>query len=208
MQDELLHLQKIMHKTILFITHDFLEALKLGDHIAIMKDGEIVQMGTPEDVVLRPVNDYVREFTKDVPRSRVLTAKSIMQPAPVIVSESDLLELVMPLLEGQDATVAFVQGENGRFLGTFCLEQVNGKPANNVTIGSLVEQTYPITTPDASLADLIPFVAATNAPVPVVNEEQMLLGTVDRVSVMLALGGAEEVVANPGDNNQVNGATD
>jgi glycine betaine/proline transport system ATP-binding protein len=80
MQDELISLQKMMHKTIMFITHDFLEALKLGDHIAIMKDGEFVQVGTPEHVVARPANDYVREFTQDAPRTRVIAAGTIMQP--------------------------------------------------------------------------------------------------------------------------------
>jgi len=80
MQNELLHLQKTLQKTIIFITHDFLEALKLGDRIAIMKDGEIVQIGTPQDIVAHPVNDYVREFTQDVPRAKVLTAASIMRP--------------------------------------------------------------------------------------------------------------------------------
>jgi glycine betaine/proline transport system ATP-binding protein len=209
MQDELIHLQKIMHKTILFITHDFLEALKLGDRIAIMKGGEIVQMGTPEDVVMRPVNDYVREFTKDVPRSRVLTAKSIMQPAPVIVSENDSLETVMPLLQNQNSAVAFVQGENGRFLGTFCLDQADGARSNNSTVRSLIKQNYPTVTPHTTLADLIPSVAATHTPVPVVdNEQTLLVGTVDRVSVMLALGGAEDVATDSAENQTGNGQMD
>jgi glycine betaine/proline transport system ATP-binding protein len=82
MQDELISLQKMMHKTIIFITHDFLEALKLGDQIAIMKDGEFVQVGTPENVVAHPVNGYVREFTQDAPRTRVIAAGTIMQPLP------------------------------------------------------------------------------------------------------------------------------
>jgi glycine betaine/proline transport system ATP-binding protein len=80
MQDELLSLQKTLHKTIIFITHDFLEALKLGDRIAIMKEGEIVQIGTPQEIVAHPSDDYVREFTRDVPRAKVLTAETIMQP--------------------------------------------------------------------------------------------------------------------------------
>ncbi|MCB8928871.1 MAG: glycine betaine/L-proline ABC transporter ATP-binding protein [Ardenticatenaceae bacterium] len=81
MQDELLRLQKTLNKTLVFITHDFLEALKLGHHIAIMKDGEIVQLGKPEEIVAHPVNDYVREFTRDVPRVKILTAKTIMTVA-------------------------------------------------------------------------------------------------------------------------------
>jgi glycine betaine/proline transport system ATP-binding protein len=206
MQDELINLQQIMHKTILFITHDFLEALKLGDRIAIMKGGEIVQMGTPEDVVLNPVNDYVREFTKDVPRSRVLTAQSIMQMGSVVVSETERLETVLSLMQNQESHVAFVQGENGRFMGTFSLEQVGGVTANNSDIKSLVSQDYPTVSPTTTLADLIPFVAATNAPVPVVDDDHRLVGAVDRISVMLALGGTVATPYDPmtsqGDNGQ------
>ena len=80
MQDELIRLQKVVHKTVLFITHDFLEALKIGDRIAIMKNGEIVQIGTPEQIVAHPANAYVQEFTKDVPRIKVLTASTVMHP--------------------------------------------------------------------------------------------------------------------------------
>jgi glycine betaine/proline transport system ATP-binding protein len=80
MQDELLNLQKMVNKTMVFITHDFLEALKIGTQICIMKDGEFVQVGTPSEIVTRPATDYVREFTKDVPRTRVITAAAIMIP--------------------------------------------------------------------------------------------------------------------------------
>ncbi len=79
MQDELLDLQNRLHKTMVFITHDFLEAIKMGDHIAIMKDGEISQIGTPEEIVANPVNDYVRDFTDDVPRYKVLSAGKVMR---------------------------------------------------------------------------------------------------------------------------------
>ncbi len=80
MQDELINLQEQMQKTIVFITHDFLEAIKLADYLAIMKDGAIVQMGTPQNVVLHPANAYVQEFTEDVPHSHVVTAGAIMRP--------------------------------------------------------------------------------------------------------------------------------
>jgi len=79
MQDELLKIQDEVHKTMIFITHDFLEAIKMGDHIAIMKDGEVVQIGTPEEIVANPVDDYVREFTEDVPRYKVLSVGKIMR---------------------------------------------------------------------------------------------------------------------------------
>ncbi|MEX0834250.1 MAG: glycine betaine/L-proline ABC transporter ATP-binding protein [Actinomycetota bacterium] len=116
MQDQVVKLQKDLKKTMIFITHDLAEALKLGDRIAIMKDGEFVQVGTPEEVVAHPANSYVADFTRDVPRAHVLTARTIMSPAPTdgarsygpdvaadmvvqdlipIVAESDLLLRVM-----------------------------------------------------------------------------------------------------------------
>ena len=79
MQDELLELQNTLQKTLVFITHDFLEAIKMGDHIAIMKDGEISQIGTPEEIVANPVNKYVSDFTEDVPRYKVLSAGKVMR---------------------------------------------------------------------------------------------------------------------------------
>jgi len=82
MQDEVVRLQRELQKTMIFITHDLMEALKLGDRIAIMKDGAFVQVGTPEEVVAHPANDYVADFTRDVPRAHVLTVRSIMVPAP------------------------------------------------------------------------------------------------------------------------------
>ena len=81
MQDELLKIQAEVQKTMIFITHDFLEAIKMGDHIAIMKDGEVVQIGTPEEIVANPIDDYVREFTEDVPRYKVLSVGKVMRAA-------------------------------------------------------------------------------------------------------------------------------
>jgi glycine betaine/proline transport system ATP-binding protein len=82
MQDEFLRLQKLLQKTIIFITHDFDEAIRLADRIAIMKDGAVDQIGTPEDLVVRPATDYVAEFTRDVSRAKVLSIAAIMAPAP------------------------------------------------------------------------------------------------------------------------------
>ena len=124
MQDELIALQEKMRKTIVFITHDFLEAIKLADHLAIMKDGEIVQMGAPQDVILRPANDYVREFTEDVPHSHVVTAAAIMKPPqpddhperlPAVGPDRPLHELV-PLAAERDSRLA-VRDERGELLG-------------------------------------------------------------------------------------------
>ncbi len=80
MQDEFLRLQSVLRKTIVFITHDFDEAIRIADRIAIMNDGEIVQIDTPEDLVLNPATDYVREFTKEIPRAKVLSVGAVMAP--------------------------------------------------------------------------------------------------------------------------------
>jgi glycine betaine/proline transport system ATP-binding protein len=122
MQDELLRLQRVMHKTIVFITHDFVEALRLGDQIAIMRDGRFVQVGTPPELVLHPENDYVSAFTKDAPRAKVLTAASIMKPAatdgrvpepggPVIAAESKLEDCISVIAASRNP-VQVVDGDN------------------------------------------------------------------------------------------------
>ena len=122
MQDELLRLQANLHKTSVFITHDFAEALKLGDRIAIMKDGRFVQLGTPQELVLNPMDDYVRAFVKDAPRAKVLTAATIMSPCPVgyapdgrIATPETCLDDLMPLLADSDAPVAVMR--NGQAAG-------------------------------------------------------------------------------------------
>jgi glycine betaine/proline transport system ATP-binding protein len=113
MQDELLQLQKLLHKTILFITHDFQEALKLGTRIAILSDGMVVQEGTPQEIVLDPRSDYVAAFTRDVDRARLFDAASVMTPAEPIVIASDGA-LSMP---AQMDRQTFVVDRDGRFLG-------------------------------------------------------------------------------------------
>ncbi len=113
MQDELLRLQGELHKTSVFITHDFAEALRLGDHIAIMRNGAIVQIGTPEALVLAPANDYVRAFVQDAPRARVLRLRSIMQPLDASLAASDaprlraeqVVETALPVVAAYDGQV-------------------------------------------------------------------------------------------------------
>lgn len=121
MQDEVLRLQRELRKTMIFITHDLMEALKLGDRIAVMKDGRFVQVGTPEEVVLRPADDYVADFTRDVPRSHVLRARSVMQPlngtqafAADVGPETTLVEL-LPIVARSEDPVRVV--EDGRPIG-------------------------------------------------------------------------------------------
>ncbi len=123
MQDELLTLQKELQKTIIFITHDFHEAIKLGDRIAIMKDGVIVQVGTAQEIVANPADDYVREFTQDVPRAKVLTARTIMLPndgkralSGESIACNTTLDLIIPRISATDTLFPVVDLE-GEIIG-------------------------------------------------------------------------------------------
>jgi glycine betaine/proline transport system ATP-binding protein len=127
MQDELIKLQQQLHKTIIFITHDFAEAIKLAGaargRIAIMKDGEFVQVGSSEELVLKPANSYVAEFTRDVPRASVLTAKAIMLPVrPGLAQQHPIaaslkLDALIALLADTDATLPVVD-DTGTVVGS------------------------------------------------------------------------------------------
>ena len=116
MQDEVVRLQQEVQKTMIFITHDLMEALKLGDRIAIMKDGRFVQVGTPEDVVAHPADDYVADFTRDVPRAHVLTVRTIMRPAngetdyAGDIAAGTVVQDVLPLMVTSDRPYRVVDG--------------------------------------------------------------------------------------------------
>ena len=189
MQDELINLQRTVQKTIVFITHDFSEAIKLGDRVAIMKDGEFVQIGTPEEVVATPVNDYVRDFTRDVPRSKVLTARSVMTEPAVTCFPDQGAEGVIAAMRDMSCECAMVVDENSKFLGAVLLDElcarVNGDPCN---VGDVVrEDCCPTAAPETSLESVIPLTVDTEAPVAVIDDANQLLGTISRTHAWSAL---------------------
>ena len=108
MQDELISLQNDLHKTIVFITHDLNEALKIGDRIAIMRDGEVIQEGSPEEIVTLPSDDYVTEFVRDVSRAKVIQAKSIMREPAVVVYERQGPRAALHAMEGHGLNAVFL----------------------------------------------------------------------------------------------------
>ncbi len=119
MQDEFLRLQSVLKKTILFVTHDFDEALRLADRIAIMKEGVIEQLDTPANIILKPATEYVRKFTRDVPREKVLKIESVMDPidrseelSDLRVSKDTIIEFVAEAILSQDKPVAVVDANN------------------------------------------------------------------------------------------------
>lgn len=129
MQDEFLRLQQMLHKSIVFITHDFLEALRIADRMAIMRDGRIVQIGAPAELVLNPADSYVAEFTSEVPRARVLTAGDVIDPAVRVNDEGPKvdrrmkLEALLPQLAGRPSGIV-VADEGGNALGMVTFSRV------------------------------------------------------------------------------------
>ena len=129
MQDEFLRIQQVLHKSIVFITHDFLEALRVADRMMIMRDGMMVQMGTPAELIVNPADDYVAEFTSDVPITRVLTAGDVMTKGakatarmPAVGADLTVEEL-LPLLAGRKSGVA-VTGASGKPVGVATAQDV------------------------------------------------------------------------------------
>lgn len=144
MQEELMKLQAELHKTIVFITHDLDEALRIGDRIAILKDGKLVQVGRPEEIILNPADDYVQAFTRDVNRGKVLRAKSIMEPTTgtisgeqadtsQVVRSDTVLDDILPMALASDQAIR-VLDRNDKLIGTIKRQQVitalSHSPAN------------------------------------------------------------------------------
>jgi glycine betaine/proline transport system ATP-binding protein len=129
MQDEFLRLQSVLKMPVVFITHDFLEAIRVADRIAIMREGRVVQVGTGADLVLRPADAYVAEFTRDVPRDKVITAGSVAEPALGTPGEGDTvdaaatLDAVLPRLAGRSKPI-WVASTDGQIVGQLTVEGV------------------------------------------------------------------------------------
>ena len=187
MQDELLRLQGVVHKTMIFITHDFLEAIKMGDHIAIMKDGEFVQVGTPEEVVAHPADDYVRAFSEDVPRHKVLNASSIMAEDNVTVAPGDEVRVALERMREGGRTAAFVVGPDGKYLGTLGAAEAEAAE-NGARVEAIATEAVAVS-PETLVEALIARAAHSDVPLPVVDAARHLIGSVDRTAIMLAIEG-------------------
>jgi glycine betaine/proline transport system ATP-binding protein len=188
MQDEFLNLRNVVKKTVVFITHDLIEALKLGDRIAIMKDGEIVQIGTPEQIVGEPADDYVSEFVKDVPRGKVINAKSIMEEPQVVIGSDQSPETAVEKLREKRATMAFVTGEDNKLKGILTMEQaIKAASSDSANVEEFIQDEVSSVSGDTMTEDCLHMVAEGNIPVAVVDEEQHLLGVVSRQALIKAM---------------------
>jgi glycine betaine/proline transport system ATP-binding protein len=131
MQDEFLRLQGVLNKTIMFITHDFDEALRLADRIAIMKDGIIEQLDTPDNIVLHPATEYVQKFTEDIPREKVLKIESIMDPVDssssqsLTISKNAIIETVVEsILNSKEIVTVIDPNKNNEAVGSLSSSKV------------------------------------------------------------------------------------
>ncbi len=193
MQDELLDLQAKMHKTIVFITHDLDEALKLGDRIAIMKDGKIVQIGTPEEILTKPTSDYVRAFVENVDRSRVISAGTVMQRAQPIIHPKDGAHQAVRRMRDRGMSTVFVTDAEWHLQGLVRIDDavalIKQDRRDLSPILREVEQTTPAETP---IIDLLALASASAVPIPVVDEQGVLKGIVTRAAILAGIAGEIE----------------
>jgi glycine betaine/proline transport system ATP-binding protein len=189
MQDEFLNLHSIVQRTVVFITHDLIEALKLGDRIAIMRDGEIVQIGSPEEIVANPADSYVSEFVKDVPRSKVLSAKAIMEEPAAVVKSDQTIEAAIEKMRIEEGDWTYIIDGTGRVEGTLTLEQAETAVQEGLSkAGEVAHSEFPSTSPDAPLEQSLSLVAEEgNIPVAVLDEERHLLGVITRPTLIGAI---------------------
>ena len=194
MQDELLKLQEKMQKTIIFITHDLDEAIKLGDRIAIMKDGEVVQVGTPEEILTDPANHYVSRFTENVDRGRIVTASSIMITQPVVARiRKDGPETVLRKMKEKNLYVLPVVDGNRQFLGEVRLKDVLAlRKAGNHDLSSIVMKEVPSVLENTTVEDMLPLLPEIRQALPVVNEANQLAGLVFTSSIIIEMTGKDK----------------
>lgn len=186
MQDELINLQNRIEKTILFITHDLDEALKLGDRIAIMKDGKIVQIGSPEEILENPADHYVSSFVQDVDRSKVLVASHVMKNPEVLMTYNEGPLVAVRKMEEAGTSSIFVVDKDRTYRGLLTIEQAINAYKEEIPMSEIqLEKAF--TTPmDTPLNDLIGIAADVKYPIAVV-EDGKLQGIVSRVSILSGL---------------------
>ena len=194
MQDQLIELQEKLQKTIVFITHDLDEALKLGDRIAVMYDGTIVQIGTPEEILTTPANDYVKNFVENVDRSKVIKAESIMKKPRGVVDTKAGPKTALRQMEKEQLSSIFVTDNKQRLRGIVTVDDAKrlaDKGEKSLSSIIILDDVYKVS-PDTLITDLLPMAGKTKYPIAVIDESNRLLGLVVRVSVITGIHGKIE----------------
>jgi glycine betaine/proline transport system ATP-binding protein len=181
MQDELLAIQKKLGKTILFITHDINEAFRLGERVAIMRDGRIIQTGTPACLLTGPENDYVKSFVGNSDQSAILSAGMIMQPAAITANINEDAAMRKAGQNATDQGIPFIYlvDSRSKFKGVV--------PARECKPG-VKPETAPVTIDSsAKIKSILPIAAETPYPLPVTSSNGILLGVVSKASLLKAM---------------------
>ncbi len=193
MQDELVSLQAGLHKTIVFITHDLNEALKLGDRIAIMRDGEIIQEGSPEEIVTLPSDEYVTEFVRDVSRGKVIQAKAIMQEPDAVVYEWQGPRAALRTMDNHGRDAMFLIARDFTFRGVLTEERARDLATERKPSLEGVEVAPARTTsPETYIEDIIPIAAQSAQPIAVVGDNGKLLGEIRRGVLLSGISSADQ----------------
>lgn len=193
MQDELLELQSAMEKTIIFITHDLDEALRIGDKIALMKDGEIVQIGSPEEILMNPSNQYVERFVEDVDLSKVLTASHVMKRAETVQIDKGP-RVALQLMKKLGISSIYVVDKKQILLGAITADDAKAAAENGQSLQSIINPNVQTVTGETLLTDLFDKVSTATIPVAVVDENNRLYGILVRGAVIGGLAGNNEVI--------------
>lgn len=196
MQDQLIELQEKLHKTIVFITHDLDEALRIGDRIAILKDGLLVQQGTPHEILLNPADDYVEAFVKDVNRARALTVETVMKP-PALRITAETIEGALAEMKKSKHDYGYHVTDEG-YQGLVTQESLQDA-VEDVTVHDFSDDIYeevPAVLPDAVIEEIIPETMSSEYSLPVVDEDGNLKGELERSAVadIFTEGGEESEV--------------
>lgn len=186
MQDELLDLQTTVQKTIIFITHDLNEALRIGDRIALMKDGQIIQIGTGEEILTNPANQYVRDFVEDVDRSKVLTAQNIMVPALTTNVEIDGPSVALKRMRKEEVSMLLAVDKKRKLKGSLTAESAREAKEKQLSLKAAIDKNVQKIEKDMLVTDIFPLIYDSPTPLAVVEDDR-LIGVVIRGSVIEAL---------------------
>ncbi|MDY0349611.1 MAG: glycine betaine/L-proline ABC transporter ATP-binding protein [Desulfobulbaceae bacterium] len=188
MQHELISLQERVKKTILFVSHDLDEALKIGDRIVLMKDGRVIQIGTAEEILTNPASGYVEKFVENVDRAQVLTADSIMNKAGVVAYPTDGPRTVLRKMREEGISAIYAVKKDYTLLGLVRAEAAKKAIDDGLTnISNIIEPDIPHVTRDALLNEVISILADWPIALPVVDEHDKLLGVIVKGAVLSAL---------------------
>jgi glycine betaine/proline transport system ATP-binding protein len=190
LQDDLLEIQDRLGKTIVFVSHDLDEALKLGNRIAIMRDGRLIQVGTPEQIIAHPADDYVSAFVEGADRTQVLTAEQIMRRPTTTGHPKDSPRTLLRKIERSGFGGLVVMDNSRKVHGYIGLDEaIRQRDAERLDPASV--HPLPTATPDTNLSDLINLVNEKTSPVVVLDPRERLIGVVDKSTLLAALAQGE-----------------